>query len=142
MAWMTAVFCDDVREEVGGKQSYIGVYGDKVSLPSLPAKLHKLHIIASVYFKPYWYMPSSVELILDQGYSMLLHKYIGHEELEKIDNLAEDGDVRCLKINITVEDLGISEYTSLGLEAIVSWYHDGSIEDETINIVSNRLSFD
>jgi hypothetical protein len=35
------VFCDDIREEVGGKLSYMGVYGGNVILHEVPAALTK-----------------------------------------------------------------------------------------------------
>jgi hypothetical protein len=33
------VFCDDIRHEVGGKHSYIGVYSGKLFVPTFPATL-------------------------------------------------------------------------------------------------------
>ena len=39
---MVALFCDDVRNEVGNKLSLMGVYGQDLLLPELPAMLPKL----------------------------------------------------------------------------------------------------
>jgi hypothetical protein len=39
---MVALFCDDVRNEVGNKLSLMGVYGQDLLLPELPATLPKL----------------------------------------------------------------------------------------------------
>lgn len=36
------LFCDDIRPEVSGKESYIGVFDDNISINVLPAVLPKL----------------------------------------------------------------------------------------------------
>lgn len=38
------VYCDDIRQELGSKFSYMGVYGSDLVLQSLPATLPKLCI--------------------------------------------------------------------------------------------------
>jgi hypothetical protein len=43
-----AIFCDDIRQEVGNKQSYMGVYISEMILPSLPFILQKLCCQVSV----------------------------------------------------------------------------------------------
>lgn len=148
-AWMTALFCEDVREEIGGKQSYIGVYEDKVSLPNFPTMLHKLHIIVSIYFDPYWYTPSSVRLELYKsgaGYtnsSLLLHKDIWGEELDNLANADEDGFAKRLKVHIIIQDIEINEGTSIHLNTNAYWsYGHEDDESETMNIVSNGILFD
>src|SRR5438445_2168364 len=40
-----SVFCDDIRAEVGGKASFIGVYNSIMFMPSFPAVLPKFGII-------------------------------------------------------------------------------------------------
>lgn len=148
-AWMTALFCEDVREEIGGKQSYIGVYGDKVSLPSFPTMLHKLHIIVSIYFDPSWYTPNSVRLELYKSEveytnsSLLLHKDIWGEELDNIAHAGEDGFVKHLKVHIIIQDIEINEGTSIHLNTKAYWnYNHEDDESETMNIVSNGILFD
>jgi hypothetical protein len=42
-----AIFCDDVREEIGGKRSYIGVYGPELIVQNAPGVLPKLCIVVS-----------------------------------------------------------------------------------------------
>ncbi|RDE49304.1 MAG: hypothetical protein DVS81_17350 [Candidatus Accumulibacter meliphilus] len=42
------VFCDDIRHEVGGKHSYIGVYSGKLFVPTFPATLSKLCVAMNV----------------------------------------------------------------------------------------------
>jgi hypothetical protein len=46
MSTLTTIYCDDIREEVGGKSSYMGVYaGDLIISAALPVLLPKLCII-------------------------------------------------------------------------------------------------
>jgi hypothetical protein len=42
------VFCDDIRHEVGGKLSYIGVYSGMLFVPTFPATLSKLCLAMNV----------------------------------------------------------------------------------------------
>jgi hypothetical protein len=45
---MWATFCDDVRQEVGNKLSYLGVYGPNLIVPEFPTTLLKLCCVFSV----------------------------------------------------------------------------------------------
>jgi hypothetical protein len=45
---MWATFCDDVRQEVGNKLSYLGVYGPNLVVQSFPTTLVKLCCVFSV----------------------------------------------------------------------------------------------
>lgn len=42
------IYCDDIREEVGHKMSYMGVYSGELSVPSAPVLLTKLCIAVKV----------------------------------------------------------------------------------------------
>ena len=42
------IFCDDIRQEIGGKLSYIGVYGGQMFVPSFPITLPKLCLAMSM----------------------------------------------------------------------------------------------
>jgi hypothetical protein len=42
------VFCDDIRNEVGGKNTYVGVYTGNLAVPSFPAILPKFGIVATL----------------------------------------------------------------------------------------------
>ena len=44
----TAIFCDDIRQEVGGKMSFMGCYQSELIVPSTPVVLPKLCIMATV----------------------------------------------------------------------------------------------
>lgn len=42
------IFCDDIRHEIGGKLSYIGVYSGYMFVPTFPITLPKLCLALSV----------------------------------------------------------------------------------------------
>ncbi|MGY0561669.1 DUF6941 family protein [Luteimonas sp. A277] len=43
-----AVYCDDIREEVGGKSTLVGVYHGSLMVQSFPATLPKLCVVLQV----------------------------------------------------------------------------------------------
>jgi hypothetical protein len=43
--YVDVTYCDDIREEFGGKQSYIGVYRHKLIVPEIPTTLPKLCVL-------------------------------------------------------------------------------------------------
>lgn len=46
---LTAIFCDDIRHEVGNKLSFMGCYQDELFVPMVPIVLSKLCIYASAW---------------------------------------------------------------------------------------------
>jgi hypothetical protein len=42
------IFCDDIRHELGGKVSYIGVYSGRLFLPTFPLALPKLCLAMNI----------------------------------------------------------------------------------------------
>jgi hypothetical protein len=44
--WVT--YCDDVRQELGNKLSYMGVYGPQLIVPDYPAAVLKLCVVMTV----------------------------------------------------------------------------------------------
>lgn len=44
--YLSTIFCDDIRQEIGGKMSFMGVYGGDMFLTKLPALLPKICIFA------------------------------------------------------------------------------------------------
>lgn len=49
---VSAIYCDDVREEAGGKLSYMGIYrGDMIVAAPFPTALPKMMVIA-IYAEP------------------------------------------------------------------------------------------
>ena len=46
------IFCDDIRHEIEGKISYIGVYNGTLFLPEFPATLPKLCLSVTAFTSP------------------------------------------------------------------------------------------
>ena len=76
------IFCDDIREEVLGKFSLIGVYGGEISVAGLPATVPKLGI-AVRYFEEF--SESRVPVIL------------------RITAPGDDGDVVVVEANLGID---------------------------------------
>ncbi len=57
--FMWATFCDDVRQEIGNKLSYLGIYGPNLIVPEFPTTLVKLCCVFSVRV-PLGKLPNSV----------------------------------------------------------------------------------
>lgn len=47
--YITAILCDDIRQEMGNKYSLMGCYQGELVVPIVPAALPKLCIFASIY---------------------------------------------------------------------------------------------
>lgn len=45
----SSIFCDDIRNEVGGKNSYIGVYPASLAVPVFPASVPKFGVVTTIY---------------------------------------------------------------------------------------------
>ncbi len=53
---ISTIFCDDIRQEIAGKMSLIGVYGPQLFVPEFPALLPKLCVFVTTstpYTKPF-----------------------------------------------------------------------------------------
>jgi len=59
--FLSTIYCDDIRQEVGGKLSLMGVYNAVMFVPQFPATLPKLWILAT-YAVPYDEPPKSLKL--------------------------------------------------------------------------------
>lgn len=56
MRQLDAIFCDDIRHEIGGKISLIGIYGPKLFVREFPAVLPKLCVMtksSTLYTEPF-----------------------------------------------------------------------------------------
>lgn len=47
--FFTTIFCDDMRFEMGGKRSLMGIYSAQLIVPSIPVVLPKLCVVAIVH---------------------------------------------------------------------------------------------
>lgn len=85
--YVHTIWCDDIRQEVGNKPSFMGVYSDGIVLPSLPVVIPRLCVyswIATPIEKPFHSL--ALKVIRDDGNVLV--------ELPKIDNVDETIRVR------------------------------------------------
>jgi hypothetical protein len=76
-----AIYCDDVRQEVGGKVSLMGIYNSDMILPSFPAILPKLCVQLTITL-PYDQPPKkSVRVLLLNNADVLAEMSIDEESL-------------------------------------------------------------
>lgn len=46
--WVHALWCDDIRQELGNKPSLMGIYTYRIIIPSLPITLPRLAVYATI----------------------------------------------------------------------------------------------
>ncbi|MBN8728233.1 MAG: hypothetical protein J0H15_11115 [Xanthomonadales bacterium] len=46
--YVHAIFCDDIRQEAGAKQTLVGIYRDQLQLPAIPVVLPRLCVVVDV----------------------------------------------------------------------------------------------
>lgn len=49
---LEVIFCDDVRQEIGNKQSFIGVYSGDLLIEHMPVVLPRLCVVATLTLPP------------------------------------------------------------------------------------------
>jgi hypothetical protein len=61
---INVIICDDVREEKGGKRSFMGVYGENIIVRQMPKILPQLHVIFLIeeVIKPFSNIKLEVEM--------------------------------------------------------------------------------
>src|ERR1700685_3740105 len=42
------LFCDDVRQELGDKRTFVGVYGPELHVPAFPALIPKFYVVTTL----------------------------------------------------------------------------------------------
>jgi hypothetical protein len=73
---VVALFCEDIRDEVSGAHTLVGVISDHIRVPAIPGALAKLSIYVRINFDPE-YDPGeiSVRLRMSDGTEMPLTKF-------------------------------------------------------------------
>lgn len=67
---INAVYCDDIRSEIGDKHSFMGVYDTEMSLPEFPAQLPKFCIQVRLEIKGE-IPPKSVKISVKNGETVI-----------------------------------------------------------------------
>jgi hypothetical protein len=77
---ISAIYCDDIRAEVGGKQSYMGVYGAELFLPVFPFSLPKFCVLTNLMV-PFDAPPKAVHIRLLNGDELLAEAKLDEDTL-------------------------------------------------------------
>lgn len=85
---LSTTFCDDVRQEVGGKQSLIGVYNGVMYVPQFPVTLPKLWLVAT-YSTPCEEPPKSLKVRVLKNSEPLADLDATPEYLQQLANARE-----------------------------------------------------
>ncbi|WP_441347693.1 DUF6941 family protein [Sinimarinibacterium sp. CAU 1509] len=77
---VTAIFCDDIRTEMGNKLSYMGVYSSDLVVQSMPKTLPKLCVAVTVV-TPADELPNTLRILLLRDSSVLVDTGVIRDEL-------------------------------------------------------------
>lgn len=84
------MFCDDVRQEVGQKLSYLGVYGGNLVVPAFPTTLIKLCCVFSLLL-PSKAPPKSVTFKLLRDEEVIFETDLPADHIKSLESLAASG---------------------------------------------------
>lgn len=87
---LRAMFCDDVRQEVGQKLSYLGVYGGNLVVPAFPTTLIKLCCVFSLLL-PSKAPPKSVTFKLLRDEEVIFETDLPADHIKSLESLAASG---------------------------------------------------
>jgi len=115
---LTAIFCDDIRHEMGNKISFMGCYQSELFVPAVPIVLPKLCVYATALTpiaRPFKYLVFRV--ILDDQ-TELAKVEVTSEDLSNLSEIQEESATRKLiSIALVFSPLFIDKPTSLRLMA-------------------------
>lgn len=90
--YLHTIYCDDIRFEIGNKQSLIGIYGGDLWVPELPTILPKLCVIANIVTpvdKPF---SKLIIKITRDDETLIEAPLIGDQLHQPQSNIIENGD--------------------------------------------------
>ena len=101
---VSVIYADDLREEVGGKISIIGVYPVKMVFPSFPAVLPKLAIFLTATCSveaPF----KKLEVQVHKGEELIFQKSLTDEELHQLASapaIQDTTELRAIEANFLI----------------------------------------
>ncbi|MEP7311495.1 MAG: hypothetical protein ABI859_02840 [Pseudomonadota bacterium] len=107
--FMLATFCDDVRQEVGNKLSYLGIYGPNLIVPSFPTTLVKLCCVFTLRM-PAGSLPRKVNLTLLRDDEVVFEADLAQQATESAAANASpvEGDGFALTISTVAQLVGLA----------------------------------
>ena len=86
--FLSTTFCDDIRQEIGGKISLIGVYNGVMYVPQFPVTLPKLWLMTTLVM-PYKEPPHSMKIHVTKNSEPLVDLDATEEYLQQLANSRE-----------------------------------------------------
>lgn len=91
---LTAIFCDDIRHEVGNKMSFMGCYQGELLVPAAPVGLSKLCVFATVWTPIARPFKSLTFRVLMDGQTELARLEISAEGLANVPEVQDETATR------------------------------------------------
>lgn len=117
--FLTALYCDDIRHEMGNKLSFMGCYQGELIVPVAPTLLNKLCVYASATTPVEKPFRNLVFRVVQDDDKELARVDIHAEALDGVSQIREDGATRAmLSTALIFAPFFIEKPTSLRLMAI------------------------
>lgn len=120
---INAIYCDDIRNEIGGKLSFMGVYGTDMIIPNFPAAIGKLCVYVSIKFPFAEHPKEKIYIAISEGDKILSEMRLEKENLEKSQPPPPDKNTPpkdqswIFDIGFTISPLNLSGPTQLNIVA-------------------------
>lgn len=88
--FLSTIYCDDIRQEVGGKLSLIGVYNGVLLVPQFPVTLPKLWIMATCVM-PIDQSPKTLKMRVSRNNEPLMDLDALPDYLKQLANMPDSG---------------------------------------------------
>jgi hypothetical protein len=145
---ITAIYCDDIRNELGAKLSFIGVYSGEMYFPSFPIVLAKFCIFVTLKIPKIEYPKEKIKIRVCEGANEIARLEYDKQELEKYKPLnIKDDHFNDSEINLddqnTIFSVGFT-ISPFSLKATTYLKVTANIDDEEIeaNALKIRLAAD
>jgi len=117
--FLTAIFCDDIRQEMGNKLSFMGCYQGELFVPTAPALLSKLCVYASAWTPKERPFETLAFRIVQDDVNELARLEVPAEALGEVARMQDAGATRqTVSTAITFAPFFIEKPTSLRLLAL------------------------
>lgn len=116
--FLTAIFCDDIRQEVGSKLSFMGCYHGELIVPMSPVALPKLCLYATIWTPKDMPFKSLMLRVVQDDDKELARLEIPEESLAEISLILDETATRkSISTAIVFSPFAIEKPTSLRLMA-------------------------
>ena len=104
--YVHALWCDDIRQEIGNKPSFMGVYVGGMTLPKLPIMLQKLSVyvwVSTEINNPFKII--SLKVIRDDGF--ILTEIPANNIEKNLENLVLESDHKRIEVMFGINLSGV-----------------------------------